>query len=112
MKTSSDFKCLKCGACCRQDGYVRLKKEEPDKIAEYLGLNTYAFIETYTQITHDRKALALIDKKNGECIFLTPQGCRINTVKPDQCLDFPKKWKFKAFHSICAWALQNSKGQL
>ncbi|MBU1196290.1 MAG: YkgJ family cysteine cluster protein [Proteobacteria bacterium] len=109
MDDFSKFKCLQCGACCQQDGYVRLREGESDKIAAYLNMAIYAFIEKYTRITRDRKALSLIDKENGECIFLGPQGCRIQAVKPGQCLDFPQKWKFKAFSSICAWGIQQSK---
>lgn len=109
MDDTSDFKCLNCGACCRQDGYVRLREDEPDRIAAYLNMDVYAFTEKYTHVTRDRQTLSLIDKKNGECIFLSPQGCRINPAKPRQCLDFPQKWKFKAFHSICAWGIRQSK---
>ncbi|MFH2090977.1 MAG: YkgJ family cysteine cluster protein [Pseudomonadota bacterium] len=105
----SEFKCLGCGACCRQDGYVRLKKNEPDKIAAFLNMDVYDFIETCTVLTCDRHSLALKDKKNGECLFLTPGGCAINAVKPDQCLDFPHRWKFKAFKTTCAWAIQACK---
>ncbi|MFH2060149.1 MAG: YkgJ family cysteine cluster protein [Pseudomonadota bacterium] len=104
----SEFICLGCGACCRQDGYVRLKKNEPDKIAAFLRTNVYDFIETYTILTRDRQALSLKDKKNGECIFLSSHGCRINAVKPEQCLGFPHQWKFKAFKNICAWARNNN----
>ena len=100
----SKFKCLNCGACCRQEGYVRLTTQEPDTIAAFLNMDVYHFIETYTRLTKDRQTLSLIEKKTGECIFLTPQGCRINPVKPAQCLGFPFKWRFKEFERICAWA--------
>ncbi|MCK5836921.1 MAG: YkgJ family cysteine cluster protein [Desulfobacula sp.] len=105
----SQFKCLKCGACCRQDGYVRLKKNEPDIIASFLKMDVYQFIETFTILTKDRQALSLIEKKDGACIFLTSQGCRINDVKPEQCLEFPFVWKFKDFQKICAWAKKELK---
>lgn len=101
-----NFQCIMCGNCCRQEGYVRLKEKEPDRIAEYLGMDIYAFIETYTILTRDRQTLSLKDKSNGECIFLSDTGCRINAVKPDQCLDFPYRWKFKAFDTVCGWAKQ------
>jgi Fe-S-cluster containining protein len=103
----SEFKCIGCGACCRQDGYVRLKKNEPDKIASFLKMDIYAFIEKYTILTRDRQMLSLIDKPNGACIFLTSKGCMINDVKPSQCLEFPFSWKFKAFKDICGWAKAN-----
>jgi hypothetical protein len=57
----SQFKCLGCGACCRQEGYVRLKKNEPDTIASFLNMDVYQFIETFTilnsifKITHGQE---------------------------------------------------------
>ncbi len=100
----ADFKCLGCGACCRESGYVRLKKNEPDSIAVFLNMDINAFIEKHTILTKDRQALSLIEKKDGSCIFLGSKGCTINPVKPLQCQDFPHKWKFKRFHDICEWA--------
>jgi len=105
----SQFKCLKCGECCRQKGYVRLKKNEPDIIASFLNMDVYQFIETFTRLTKDRQSLSLIEKKTGECIFLTPGGCGINDIKPSQCLEFPFEWKFKAFEKICAWAKKQGR---
>ncbi len=105
----SEFKCLGCGACCRQEGYVRLEKNEPDIIAAFLHMDVLNFIETYTRVTRDRRCLALIDKANGECIFLNSKGCRINGVKPRQCREFPVSWRFRDFENICAWAINNPK---
>lgn len=105
----SKFQCLQCQACCKQDGYVRLKPDEPESIAEFLNMSVDEFIEKHTRLTWDRQCLALLDKKNGECAFLTPEGCSINPVKPVQCLEFPIKWKFKAFETICAWAVKEKK---
>ncbi len=103
------FKCLRCGACCRQEGYVRLEKNEADIIADFLSIDIYHFTETYTILTKDRLNLSLREKENGECIFLTDLGCCINTVKPRQCLEFPFKWKFKDFEVICAWAKKTTE---
>lgn len=105
----SQFKCLKCGACCRQEGYVRLEKNEADTIAAFLSMDVHHFIETSTILTKDRLCLSLKEKENGECLFLTDAGCRIHAVKPRQCLEFPAKWKFKEFDRICAWARQASE---
>lgn len=104
----SKFQCLGCHACCKQEGYVRLKSEEPDRIAEFLDMDVNEFLEQHTRLTWDRHCLALLDKENGECSFLTPEGCSINPVKPSQCLEFPHKWRFKALKDICAWAIKNS----
>lgn len=99
-----NFHCIRCQACCRETGYVRLTKEEPDSIADFLGMDVNDFIETHTRLTRDRQALSLIDQEDGACIFLTREGCRINPAKPAQCRDFPHKWKFSEFQQICGWA--------
>jgi len=105
----SQFKCQGCGSCCKQNGYVRLTKNEPEIISRYLNLDIYQFNERYTILTKDRQTLSLIEKENGECIFLTTQGCQIQSVKPKQCLEFPFKWKFKDFKNICGWAKDRLK---
>jgi hypothetical protein len=45
--------------------------------------------------------LALMDKPNGECIFLDGDLCRIQPVKPQQCRDFPNLWNFPGFEKSC-----------
>ena len=99
-----EFQCIRCHACCRQEGYVRLRPGEAESIARFLGVSVPSFTKEYTVLTKDRQALSLIEKESGECIFLDEEGCRINAVKPGQCRDFPLKWQFKEFQTICGWA--------
>ena len=99
-----EFQCTRCHACCRQEGYVRLRLGEAESIARFLGMNILSFTREYTVLTRDRQALSLIERKTGECIFLGDKGCRINEVKPGQCRDFPLKWQFSDFETICGWA--------
>ncbi len=103
-----DFKCIQCHACCRQTGYVRLGRTEPDRIAAFLGMDVMEFIDRFTRLTRDRQCLSLIDQKDGACVFLMKDGCRIHSVKPRQCNDFPFKWKFRDFKRICGWAKQQN----
>ena len=103
----SNFHCIGCHACCREQGYVRLKKDEPDAIALFLGLDVQQFIARYTVLTKDRTGLSLIEKEDGSCIFLNRKGCKINPVKPLQCREFPQGWKFSGFETICGWAKKN-----
>ncbi len=100
----SGFHCIRCHACCRQPGYVRLKPGEAETIAGYLGMDILEFTSRFTILTKDRQALSLIEKENGACLFLDEKGCKINDVKPQQCLDFPHKWRFSDFETICGWA--------
>ena len=102
-----EFKCIRCQACCREKGYVRLLSSEPDAIAHYLGMDVYDFIQAYTRVTRDRQTLSLTEQPDGACIFLTAQGCRIQAVKPLQCKNFPHAWKFSDFENICGWARKN-----
>lgn len=100
----STFHCIQCHACCRVPGYVRLTKEEPDAIALFLGMDVHELIDQFTILTKDRTTLSLMEKKDGSCIFLMGNGCKINTVKPLQCQKFPHEWKFLGFETICGWA--------
>ena len=99
-----NFKCIRCHACCRQSGYVRLHPDEPDAIAAFLNMDVYEFIDAYTVLTRDRECLSLTEQEDGACIFLDDTGCRIQPVKPLQCKTFPQKWKFSDFKTVCGWA--------
>lgn len=101
-----DFKCIHCHACCRQTGYVRLNQVEPDQIAAYLNMDVHEFIEAFTYLTRDRQSLSLKEQENGACIFLSEDGCKIQPVKPRQCREFPIKWRFSDFETVCGWAKQ------
>ena len=100
----STFHCIQCHACCREPGYVRLTKKEPDAIALFLCMDVHEFIDQFTILTKDRTTLSLIEKEDGSCIFLNVNGCKINPVKPLQCQNFPHQWKFSGFETICGWA--------
>lgn len=105
----SSFQCLQCKSCCRQEGYVRLEENEPDRIAEFLNMGVLEFIDQYTVLTRDRHGLSLVEKQDFTCVFLTETGCRINAVKPSQCRDFPYKWRFKDWEKTCEWAISHKQ---
>lgn len=106
------FVCLKCGACCRWEGAVKLAGDEPDKIAEFLGMDVGEFIENHTCITPDRRHLSLLSKADGSCEFLSDEGCMINSVKPQQCRDFPEKWNFPGWQNECASGIMAKESEL
>lgn len=95
------YECQRCTACCRWPGEVRLSDGEIARLAKFKGLSEYDFIQEFTRLTEDRRGLALRDKPNGECIFLTGQDCAVQPVKPQQCRDFPNLWNFPGFEKIC-----------
>jgi hypothetical protein len=82
------FECQRCGGCCRgQPGYVWVRDTEIITIARHLRLATEEFMERFV-----RRVLgdySLIELANGDCIFWTPEGCRIYPVRPTQCRTFP-----------------------
>ena len=96
------FVCLRCGACCRWEGAVKLIGDEPDKIAEFLNMSVEDFIGLHTTITPDRQHLSLLSKPDGSCEYLGDGGCLINPVKPLQCREFPEKWNFPGWQNECA----------
>ncbi len=95
------YQCQRCTACCRWPGQVRLNDVEISRLAQFKQLSEYNFIQQYTRLTADRRGLALKDKENGECIFLEGESCAVQSVKPQQCRDFPNLWNFPGFEKIC-----------
>lgn len=95
------YQCQRCTACCRWPGQVRLTDPEITAMAALLGLTDHDFIQRYTRLRHDRKALALQEKQNGECVFLQDGGCLVQNAKPQQCKDFPNNWNFPGWRDIC-----------
>ena len=94
--------CVRCGACCRWPGYVRLREGEADAIAACLGVSVEAFLNRFTRLTADRRGLSLIEKSDGSCVFLEGEnGCRIQPAKPAQCAGFPNEWNFPGFEKHC-----------
>jgi Fe-S-cluster containining protein len=95
------YQCDRCTACCRWPGQVRLTETEISQIAAFKNLDEHEFIQKFTRLTANRRGLALIDKPNGECVFLNGNDCEIQAVKPQQCREFPNLWNFPGFEKVC-----------
>jgi Fe-S-cluster containining protein len=95
------YQCQRCANCCRWPGFVRLTNADIATISAFLGLTEYAFIQQYTRLRPKRDGLALLDKPNGECIFLDGIDCTIQPVKPHQCSGFPNTWNFPGWRNSC-----------
>jgi len=95
------LECQRCTACCRWPGQVRLTDAEITRLAAFHGLGEFEFIQRFTRLRPDRRGLALLDKPNGECIFLAGADCTVQAVKPQQCRDFPNLWNFPGFERTC-----------
>ncbi|MFO7937233.1 MAG: YkgJ family cysteine cluster protein [Kiritimatiellia bacterium] len=97
-----DFVCQQCGYCCSLPGYVILKEGEAEKIAAFLEMNVYDFTREYTVLTNGRRDLTLVEHGDGRCIFLQDDNtCRIHSVKPSQCIGFPRSWTSRELEKGC-----------
>ncbi len=95
------YECTRCGACCRWAGDVCIEDDEVSAIASFLGMSEIDFINEYCRLRANRKGLSIIDAPDGACIMLVDGACRINSVKPRQCRDFPNKWNFPGWRDLC-----------
>jgi uncharacterized protein len=102
MHLPTDFSCRRCGACCQGPGDVILAPGEVESIAAMLGVTAYDFTARYTRLLADRRGLSLTDRPDGACIFLEADNtCRIQPVKPRQCIGFPSVWSSARLASDC-----------
>ena len=95
------YQCQRCANCCRWPGFVKVEEAEIRDLSAHLGLPEYEFIQQYTRLRPRRDGLALIDKPNGECIFLENNRCAVQAVKPGQCRAFPNAWNFPGWRDVC-----------
>ena len=80
---------------------MRLTDAEITRLAACTGLSEYDFIQQFTRLRHDRTGLALQERPDGACVFLSGSRCEVQPVKPQQCRDFPNLWKFPGFNHTC-----------
>jgi Fe-S-cluster containining protein len=95
------YQCQRCANCCRWPGFVKITEAEVAAIAHFLGLAERDFIERHTRLRPNRAGLALLEKGNGECVFLDENACAIQPVKPLQCRQFPNGWNFPGWREVC-----------
>lgn len=56
-------------------------------MAEFLGVSDDRFMKRYCRQVFSRTSL--IEFANGDCVFYSPEGCRVYPVRPSQCRSFP-----------------------
>lgn len=94
--------CIRCGACCRWEGQVKVTDAEIARIAQFLGLSQEDFIASYTVLRADRRGLGIRMLEDGTCVFLDDKNeCRIHSVKPAQCKGYPLKWRNLSSEHLC-----------
>jgi Fe-S-cluster containining protein len=80
---------------------VRLTDAATLRLAAFLRLSEFDFIQQFTRLRSNRRGLALQEKPNGECIFLHGNDCAVQPVKPQPCRDFPNLWRRSDFGQSC-----------
>jgi hypothetical protein len=95
------YQCQRCTACCRWSGQVKVGDAEIAAMASLFELEERDFIQQFTRIRAERDGLALLDKPNGECVFLDGRDCRVQHAKPVQCSGFPNTWNFPGWREVC-----------
>ena len=99
----SNFRCQRCGACCRiPGGLVRLREGESTALAAALGMDEQTFLDNHTLLAPDRRSLVLRDRPDGACEMLGEDGlCRVHAAKPAQCREFPFSWRNSDSFRLC-----------
>jgi len=87
--------CDTCGgACCTgESGYIWVKYQEIEKIAQFLELTIEEFATIYLKKVKHRYSIIekKLDTDNYACIFFdnSINQCKIYPVRPSQCRSFP-----------------------
>lgn len=85
------FSCVRCRQCCTgPPGYVWVAEDEMAAIAGFLGVSVQELAKGHCRRVWLR--VSLKEHSNGDCVFLTDEGCRVYPVRPSQCRTFPF-WK-------------------
>ncbi len=104
-----NFECQRCMYCCSSEpGYVFLSQMDLERLSQFFGLDVESFIDIYCRLvdygTH--YLVSLIEKKNYDCIFLSPSGCTVYDSRPEQCRTYPF-WK-SVMESLKSWEAESS----
>ncbi|MHB8056104.1 MAG: YkgJ family cysteine cluster protein [Candidatus Aminicenantales bacterium] len=78
------FKCRRCGVCCNNKRIVPSPAER-SRLAAYLGIPDENFAEEYLEADSGELRLT----RDGDCVFLGPDGCRVHPARPLVCRLFP-----------------------
>lgn len=102
--------CQRSTHCCRWPGAVRLTDADITRIAAFLRLTEWDFIQKHTTLHPDRRGLVLLEKSDGSCEFLEGRDCLIHAAKPAQCRGFPNTWNFPGWRKTCRAVLMPQPG--
>ena len=87
------FTCRMCGGCCRDDREIILNPVDIYRLSRHFGLPTGVFIDKYcdAEISNVYGGFPIVTLKTpaGTCIFLEGDLCRVHTVRPACCRNYP-----------------------
>lgn len=93
------YDCSKCRNCCKMF-HAEIPIDEIERDAQYLGLTTDNFIETYLQ--KDEHGIGYITK-NKPCDFFVDNQCLLGECKPESCANFPHTNKPERLWSLLSF---------
>ncbi len=71
------------------------------RISAFLGMSELDFVQEHTRVSRRRSSLSLLERENGECVWLDGRDCQLQPVKPEQCRKFPNEWNFPGWREMC-----------
>ncbi len=77
-----------CGECCYGEGGICVEEYETERISHFLGTTQEIFIYEFCEEKYGR--IYVKTGTDNYCIFYDKtKNCRIHTVKPKPCLEWP-----------------------
>ena len=93
LKSKSNLSCTLCEKCCEYRGDIKITPINVLEISKFLKISIDEFLEKYTEEVKGEEPEIVIKGigEKRECIFndRTTYKCKINSVKPMQCVVFP-----------------------
>lgn len=90
--SNMDFKCDRCGKCCKHRGDLALTPMDIFKISQHLNMSCEETVKKYTRLSHRHnfpQIVLLSEGKQDTCVFYSKNCCKIYPVRPSQCYLFP-----------------------
>ena len=89
-----NFKCERCGKCCKHRGDLGLTPMDVFQISKYLNISCEEMVRRYTRLSHRHGNFPQLViqgvGKQSTCIFYDRRsGCKIYPARPAQCYLFP-----------------------
>ena len=83
------FKCKKCGNCCKGESSISLSEEDIDRISSFLKISKTDFLKKYA--VQKSNTIIQLKTQNGFCIFFDRKTklCKIHPAKPKKCKEWP-----------------------